>query len=77
MKLFKTYTTTYEKERDEIRMKKQNANINTENNVNTDIKEKNNLKIHEGLWYFIIFSLLGLIFEFLPKLGAIFSLPHS
>ena len=64
MKLFKTYTTNYEKERDEIRMKKQNANINTENNMNTDVKEKNNLKIHEGLWYFIIFSLLGLIFEF-------------
>ncbi len=45
-------------------MKKQNTNINTENNMNTDVKEKNNLKIHEGLWYFIIFSLLGLIFEF-------------
>ena len=65
MKLFKTYTTTYEKERDEIRMKKQDNSINKNTEIDTDKKEKNNLKIHNNLWYFIIFSLLGLIFEFI------------
>lgn len=46
-------------------MKKQDNSINKNTEIDTDKKEKNNLKIHNNLWYFIIFSLLGLIFEFI------------